>query len=66
MDTTSLFYREIKVKENVTFDTESSTASFVSPRSMVFNRSLSVGDENTTFVTINVPFIVCTIHYIIS
>ncbi|KAF6024459.1 SCARB2 [Bugula neritina] len=27
-------YEEIKVKENVTFDTESSTASFVSPRSM--------------------------------
>ncbi|XP_067945484.1 lysosome membrane protein 2-like isoform X2 [Watersipora subatra] len=50
-------YKEIKVKKNVTFDTEAHTATYVEPRTLVFDRSLSVGDENDTFITINVPLV---------
>ena len=49
---------EIKVKKNVTFDSADSTATYREPRTLVFNRSMSVGTENDTFTTINVPLVV--------
>lgn len=45
---------EFKVKKNVTF-LSNNTITYIEPRTMVFNRSASVGSENDTFITLNVP-----------
>ena len=42
----------------MTFDTEESTATYIEPRTLVYNRTASVGTENDTFTTINVPLVV--------
>jgi len=51
-------YQEVKIKQNLEWDTENSKVTFRSPRSWIFNSTLSGKlTENDTFTTINVPLI---------
>ncbi|XP_077987922.1 scavenger receptor class B member 1-like isoform X2 [Glandiceps talaboti] len=43
-------------RENVTWN-DNYTVTYVQPQTYIFDRSLSVGDENDTFTTINIPLV---------
>ncbi|XP_070538993.1 scavenger receptor class B member 1-like isoform X2 [Ptychodera flava] len=47
-------YRTHMPKENITWN-DNFTVSYVEPQIYIFNRSMSVGDENDTFTSVNLP-----------
>lgn len=50
-------YRERRVKHNISFD-DNGFVSYLQTRSFYFDRSLSIGTEDDTITTINIPLVV--------
>ena len=51
---------ERKVKHDVVFH-DNNTVTYKERRTMIFNRTMSTGSENDTFVTINIPLMVSSL-----
>lgn len=48
-------YREIRPRENVTFLNGSHLISYTQPKTYEFDKDMSVGSENDTFISVNLP-----------
>ena len=51
------FFREYRRKENIVFN-DNGTVSYIERKWYKFDRNLSVGWDNETFTTINIPLVV--------
>ena len=51
-------YREARKKDNITFHDKNHTLSYTEEKGFIFESSSSVGLENETFITVNLPVIV--------
>ena len=59
-----LLHRELLGKKDIKFHDNGRLLSYRNPKAYVFERDLSVGSENDTFTTVNLPILVrikCTL-----
>ena len=52
------------MRVNIHFLDNGTKVSYTQPKSYVFERHLSVGDDNDTFVSVDIPILVSKIVYI--